>query len=134
MCSFDEERGVDECGIRENKKSFDLLPTCQNRRDVAYEKSRIVLDYLNTADVDPQDRRQFIKNRDELAQELFDIFHQVEDNKLSLWAMTVTFIVALFFTGLIIIYYASSSPRLTYVDRPFDMDNSSRLNNSFLRI
>ena len=135
--SREEKKGADECGIRE-MKNFGLLPTCRNRRDVALEKTRIVIDYLDLADVDPQDQRRLIRNREELAQELFDVFYQMEDNKLSLWAMTVTFIIMLFWTGLIY-YAATSSSRLTPVYRPFDLpgNNLSQLdlpeNNSSLR-
>ena len=85
------EKGVDECGIRDEKVLYN------GAQIAAREKTRAVLNYLDLSVVDTRrDKERFDKIKEVLSEDLFQVFDRQEQTQASLWALTWTFFIGFF--------------------------------------
>ena len=101
----ESEKGVDECGIRDEKVLYN------NAQIAAKEKTRAVLNYLDLPVVNTRrDKERFDKIKEVLSEDLFRVFDRQEQTQTSLWALTWTFFIG-FFLFAVVYFNLPCTPR-----------------------
>ena len=101
----ESEKGVDECGIRDEKVLYN------NAQIAAKEKTRAVLNYLDLPVVNTRrDKERFDRIKEALSEDLFRVFDRQEQTQTSLWALTWTFFVS-FFLFAVVYFNLPCTPR-----------------------
>ena len=105
----ESEKGVDECGIRDEKVLYN------GAQIAAREKTRAVLNYLDLSVVDTRrDKERFHKIKEVLSEDLFQVFDRQEQTQASLWALTWTFFIGFFLFA--VVYFNLSCTARTIGD------------------
>ena len=102
--------GEDVCGIRDPEADGQPYSYCPRYMPptrahlLAEQKTRSILDYFDLPFVtNLQERNEFLRKREALAEDLFQVFHQEEDGHNSRWAGSWTFLVIILLAGVIFI-------------------------------
>ena len=106
----ESEKGMEECGIRDEKVLYN------GAQIAAQEKTRAVVNYLDLPVVNTRrDKERFDKMKEALSEDLFRVFDQQEQTQASLWALTWTFFIG-FFLFAVVYFNLPCTPSSTIGD------------------
>ena len=116
----ESEKGVDECGIRDEKVLYN------GAQVAAQEKTRAVLNYLDLPVVNTRREKERVDEiKKALSEDLFRVFDRQEQSQASLWALTWTFLIG-FFLFAVVYFNLPCTPSIGDCVCPYSFNNTAK--------